>query len=145
MSNAKAPQLPPAESAPCGMCKATGKVQGFWGKRDCQQCEGTGTILRYRTSRFPPPPPKKNRTLDINLRADASAVGLLSGLDDSRLATIKQQRDEIKFLRDLLRRIAIEYPAVAGANECPPTPHGCPKCEIHFLLAEFAESEAPQC
>lgn len=33
-----------------------------------------------------------------------------------------------------LRRIAREFVAVAGPNNCPPAPHACPKCEIYHLL-----------
>lgn len=42
-------------------------------------------------------------------------------------------------LLDTLERIALEYPSVAGPNDCPPAPHACPKCEIYFLLAEAAD------
>lgn len=43
-------------------------------------------------------------------------------------------------LQDMLERIAIAYPQVAGPNDCPPAPHACDKCEIYYLLAESAQS-----
>ena len=41
---------------------------------------------------------------------------------------------------DGVQRIAIEYPQVAGSNNCPasgpPQNHACPKCEIYHLLEQ---------
>lgn len=48
-------------------------------------------------------------------------------------------RGKVARLSELVDRIATEYPAVAGPDNCPPAPHACPKCEIYYLLRTGGE------
>lgn len=47
-----------------------------------------------------------------------------------------------EYLLDLITRICIAYKA-SVPEDCPPSPHACDKCEIHFLLQECYDDKLP--
>lgn len=48
-----------------------------------------------------------------------------------QLSAVTKERDE---LRGALERIAEAYRAMFPVDDCPPMPHGCDRCEIHYWL-----------
>lgn len=49
----------------------------------------------------------------------------------AQLSAVTKERDE---LRGALERIAEAYRAMFPVDDCPPMPHGCDRCEIHYWL-----------
>lgn len=66
-------------------------------------------------------------------RLSPNEVMVLAPEVNAQVTALTTERDA---LRDTLQRIAIAYPVVAGPNTCPPSPHGCDKCEVYFLLEQ---------